>query len=73
MDTLYLDAPMENLDPSYKHDGKAAPYGSGYRPAKKITKEDVIKGNKSKSIRSGHPVELLAVSYGFLKKDEMSE
>ena len=38
-----------------------------------ITKEDVIKGNKSKSIRSGHPVELLAVSYGFLKKDEMSE
>ena len=41
MDTLYLDAPMENLDPSYKHDGKSAPYGSGYRPAKKITKEDI--------------------------------
>ena len=24
------DAVAENLDPSYKHDGKAAPYGSGY-------------------------------------------
>ena len=35
-------AANENLDPSYKHDGKAAPYGSGYRPAKKITKEDII-------------------------------
>ena len=34
-------AANENLDPSYKHDGKAAPYGSGYRPAKKVTKEDI--------------------------------
>jgi len=28
----------ENLDPSYKHDGKSAPFGSGYRP---VTKEDL--------------------------------
>jgi len=32
-------AANENLDPSYKHDGKSAPFGSGY---KKITKEDII-------------------------------
>ena len=29
----------ENLDPSYKHDGKSAPFGSGYRP---VTKEDLM-------------------------------
>ena len=28
----------ENLDPSYKHDGKSAPFGSGYSP---VTKEDL--------------------------------
>jgi glycerol-3-phosphate dehydrogenase subunit C len=37
-----------------------------------ITKEDV-KGNEKSQIKSGHPIELMAVSYGFLKKDEMSE
>jgi glycerol-3-phosphate dehydrogenase subunit C len=38
-----------------------------------ITKEDVIKGNEKSQIKSGHPIELMAVSYGFLNKDEMSE
>jgi glycerol-3-phosphate dehydrogenase subunit C len=37
-----------------------------------IIKED-INDNNSKDFKSGHPVELMAVSYGFLKKDEMSE
>ena len=39
----------------------------------KITKEDIIKGNEKSQIKSGHPIELMAVSYGFLNKDEMSE
>ena len=38
-----------------------------------ITKEDVIKGNEKSQIKSGHPIELMAVSYGFLNKDGMSE
>ena len=38
-----------------------------------ITKEDIIKGNEKSQIKSGHPIELMAVSYGFLNKDEMSE
>ena len=66
MDTLYADAPMENLDPSYKHDGKAAPYGSGYRPAKKITKEDVknlvvglLHEMKSSQVNLGYDLEAI--------------
>tara|TARA_B100001093_G_scaffold283071_1_gene270448 strand:- start:485 stop:1279 length:795 start_codon:yes stop_codon:yes gene_type:complete len=35
MTAIHISKYSENLDPSYKHDGKAAPYGSGYRPAKK--------------------------------------
>jgi len=31
---IHISQKNENLDPSYKHDGKAAPYGSGYRPVK---------------------------------------
>ena len=38
-----------------------------------ITKEDVIKDEAKDKMRSGHPIELMAVSYGFLKKEEMSE
>jgi glycerol-3-phosphate dehydrogenase subunit C len=39
-----------------------------------VTKEDILKDeDNSKKIRSGHPVELMAVSYGFLNKEEMSE
>ena len=34
----------ENLDPSYKHDGKSAPYGSGYRPIKKEDVKNLIVG-----------------------------
>ena len=35
MTAIHISKYSENLDPSYKHDGKAAPYGSGYRPIKK--------------------------------------
>ena len=36
--------------------------------------KDILKDeDNSKKIRSGHPVELMAVSYGFLNKEEMSE
>jgi glycerol-3-phosphate dehydrogenase subunit C len=38
-----------------------------------ITKEDILKDEDNKKIHSGHPIELMAVSYGFLDKDEMSE
>ena len=39
-----------------------------------VTKEDILKDeDNSKKIHSGHPVELMAVSYGFLNKEEMSE
>ena len=34
----------ENLDPSYKHDGKSAPFGSGYRPIKKEDLTNYIVG-----------------------------
>ena len=34
----------ENLDPSYKHDGKSAPFGSGYRPIKKEDVKNLIVG-----------------------------
>lgn len=34
MTAIHISKYSENLDPSYKHDGKAAPYGSGYRPLK---------------------------------------
>ena len=34
MTAIHISKYGENLDPSYKHDGKAAPYGSGYRPLK---------------------------------------
>ena len=34
----------ENLDPSYKHDGKSAPYGSGYRPIKKEDVKNLVVG-----------------------------
>ena len=38
-----------------------------------LTLGDIIKGNEKSQIKSGHPIELMAVSYGFLNKDEMSE
>ena len=34
----------ENLDPSYKHDGKSAPFSSGYRPIKKEDVKNLIVG-----------------------------
>ena len=60
---------VAKADPSYVI--SSCPLASKH--LSQITKEDVIKDKKSKSIRSGHPIELMAVSYGFLKKDEMSE
>jgi len=36
MTAIHISKYSENLDPSYKHDGKSAPHGSGYRPAKKV-------------------------------------
>ena len=60
---------VAKADPSYVI--SSCPLASKH--LSQITKEDVIKDKKSKNIRSGHPIELMAVSYGFLKKDEMSE
>ena len=41
----YILVPInENLDPSYKHDGKSAPFGSGYRPVKKEDIKNLIVG-----------------------------
>ena len=34
----------ENLDHSYKHDGKSAPFGSGYRPIKKEDIHNLVVG-----------------------------
>ena len=41
----YILVPInENLDPSYKHDGKSAPFGSGYRPIKKEDIHNLVVG-----------------------------
>ena len=41
----YILVPInENLDPSYKHDGKSAPFGSGYRPVKKEDLTNLVVG-----------------------------
>ena len=51
MTAIHISKYSENLDPSYKHDGKAAPYGSGYGKVTKegkfddMTKFDLVKKN----------------------------
>lgn len=41
---IHISQKKENLDPSYKHDGKAAPYGSGYRPVREDVHEPMNPG-----------------------------
>lgn len=40
MTAIHISKYSENLDPSYKHDGKAAPHGSGYKKATQEGKYD---------------------------------
>ena len=44
MTAIHISKYSENLDPSYKHDGKSAPFGSGYRPIKKEDVKNLIVG-----------------------------
>ena len=79
MTAIHISKYSENLDPSYKHDGKAAPYGSGYRkvaqevitPAdpSKVDRKELVMGIRVEMEHTDDPKEAAKIALQHLAED----